>query len=178
MDKIVLHYVQITENAQFDYENALFWKKYPKFETLDDNDWRIESKYDQPLVIMPKVEFRKELSDYIQFNKKLWNKTYIRATYYDESIDRMLMCFIIRGEKVGYTQYWNLVGICRADRWDEDLEEDGVIRGWYTTDINPTGDCYDWVLAKRIQEENEEKERQREEAEREKYERMFEFNKK
>jgi len=173
VDKILLHYVQITENAQFDYENALFWKRYPKFQSLDDNDWRIESDYDKPLVIMPKNEYKRELSEYIQTNKRLWNKTYIRVIYYDEHIDRWLMCFIIKGKALGYTQYWNLVGICKSECWTEDMEYEGNIRGWYTTDVNPTGEYYDWVLAKQIRDEQEEKERLREEAEQKKYERMF-----
>ena len=172
MDNIKLHCVQITENAQFDYENGLIFKKFPNCDDIVDENWRIESVYDKPLVIMPKTEYKKEVSDYIQLNKRLWYKTYIRAVYYDEKLDRELMLFILKDRQIGCIQYWNIVGICNAADWTEDNEEDGVIRAWYTTNINDS-DTYDWVLAKQIRDEEEEKERLREEEEQKRYERMF-----
>ena len=143
----LLHKVNITEEAEFDIEcmNALS--------------------------IFDKQQTKEELEFYITSRKKLHNKHYFRLK--DMLGDTEIMYFIKKGNRFGVMQVWNVVGICESQYWDEEMEECGIIRGWYETKLNPPKDEKDWVEELRERELLEERERKLEEEYQKKYERLF-----
>ena len=82
---------------------------------------------------------------------------YIRAKYYDETTDEMLMLFFYKGKTISRMQMWELAGICRADDWSEEMEEDGIIRHWLKSSLTPKEET-DWVWDLRVREEQRQKE--------------------
>ena len=58
---------------------------------------------------------------------------------------------------MGCMQLWEIRGICPAEDWTVELEEDGQIREWLNTKINPTEET-DWVWDLRLKEERRKKE--------------------
>ena len=91
---------------------------------------------------------KKELETYIQSNKKYWYKHYFKLKYLEEETGTMLYVFIRPGIKLGLMKNWNVVGICKEDDWDEELEESGVIKGWLDTKIENLPNEEDWVEVK------------------------------
>ena len=55
------------------------------------------------------------------------------------------MLFVRKREKEENKQYWEIVGICEAKDYDEDLEECGQIRAWYESKIDNLPEEPDWV---------------------------------
>ncbi len=131
----VINKVVITEEAAFDYESA----------------------YALPI---PKADIKSECEAYIEERIKsgrLLGRYYFRAKYLDEATDKMLLLFFYKGQKFGRMQMWELKGICEADDWSERMEEEGQVRLWLKTSINPKEDG-DWVEDLRIREEKQRKE--------------------
>ena len=129
----LLHKVNITEEAEFDIEcmNAL-------------------SIFDKKIT-------KEELEYYIARQPKLHNKHYFRLT--DTLGETEIMYFIKKGNRFGVMQVWNVVGICESQYWDEEMEESGIIRGWYETKLKPTTKEKDWVEELRERQLLEERER-------------------
>ena len=170
MEEYLLHKVVFTEEAIFDYEHCLVKQKYELEET--DTDWRIESKFELPLVKLPKREMKAEIEEFIQTNKSKQHKPYFYTKFFDEQLQKMLMLFIKKGSRQSIMQNWIVIGICEADDWCEELEFAGMIRNWTKTSITDLPED-DWVEEERIRKEIEEKERLKEEKEREYYEGLF-----
>ena len=64
----------------------------------------------------------------------------------------------ISGRKaISRMQMWELAGICRADDWSEEMEEDGLIRHWLKSSLTPKDET-DWVWDLRVREEQHQKE--------------------
>lgn len=135
MAEKVINKVNITAEAQFDYEEALNF-------------------------VMLKTDLKKECEKYInimQENGRLLYDYYFRCKYLDENSDQMMMLFFYKGKKFGAMQVWDLYGVCRAEDWSEELEDCGQIRAWLTSSINPE-DIGDWVWDERVREEKRQKE--------------------
>lgn len=143
----LIHKVKITEEAEFDVEcmNALS--------------------------IFDKAYTKSELEFYIKNTKKVQNKHYFRLR--DYLGDTEIMYFIKKSHKLGKMQMWNVVGICEAQYWDEEMEESGIIRGWYETKLKPSTKEKDWVEELRERQLLEERERKLEEEYQKKYEKLF-----
>lgn len=119
---LLIHKVSISDEAKFDYETTIS----PNFDFV-------------------KKELKEELEFYIQANKKLWYKQYMRLKYIDEQSGMCLMVFIRTQSTFLHMKVWNVVGICNYDDWDEDMEESGKIKSWLDTSINPSPNEPDWV---------------------------------
>ena len=127
----VIHKVNITAEAKFDVLEEL---------NLEGFNWKT---------------LKDETEQYIK-HQSIANRIpwwgYFRADYEDEDNDVLLKLFFYRGEKVGVMQFWNLVGVCVANAWTDDLEEDGEIRSWLKTRIQEIPDEDDWVIRLRVNE--------------------------
>jgi hypothetical protein len=184
----VLHKVSITAEAVFDYEHSLLQRRYPRFNYFFEQEidtaelkskirafnlenWTEEEQYESSPVKLQQQEIKAELEEYLQWSKKN-QKQYFRINHYDEQFDRMLMLFVKRAEKVSVIQNWIVVGMCLADDWTQEDEDEGRIRNWYNSRIENLQDN-DWVEEERLRREAEEKERQKDEKEIKKYERLF-----
>lgn len=135
MEEYTIHSIGFSTEAKFDYAlifNLLvgdFGSDLPPNFRLDNN-------------------IRKELEFYITINKKVWYKKYFRATYIHEETGKTLMFFIKQRQKFSTMQIWEVVGICEAFDYDEELEECGQIRAWYETKIDMLPYEVDWVEEK------------------------------
>ena len=69
----------------------------------------------------------------------------------DENADEMLMLFFYKGKRFGKMQLWELSGVCRADEWTREAEDDGQIRNWLNTSLD-SKESTDWVWDLRIRE--------------------------
>lgn len=132
MEDYILHKVVITTEAKFDYASI-----FNLLEVIDEESF-LPSRFQIP-------DMKKELEYYIQSQKKYWYKHYFKVKYLDEHTGTMLYVFIRPGIVIGKMKNWNVVGICIADDWNEDLEEMGAIKGWLDTKIEDLPDEEDWV---------------------------------
>lgn len=125
----IINKVNITAEAVFDYEDCLELGK------------------------IYKPNIKAEVEEYINnFNKSgrlLWQR-YFHCKYYDEDNDKMLMLFFYKGERLSVMQFWNLAGICLAEDWTQDAEDDGEIRNWLKCRITDLPEEQDWVIAYRV----------------------------
>lgn len=96
----VINKVIITAEAEFDYESEFGLR-------------------------LPKKEIKQETEEYIGCRLSRFYGYYFRAKYYDEITDRMLMLFVYKGEVFGSMQIWEIRGICSAEDWTKELEDDG-----------------------------------------------------
>ena len=128
----VINKIVITDEARFDYE----------------------SLFGLPI---PRADMKGECEKYIDNISGQNIGYYIRAKYYDETIDEMLMLFFYKGKDISKMQMWELAGICRADDWSEEMEEDGIIRHWLKSSFTPREET-DWVWDLRVREEQRQKE--------------------
>lgn len=124
--EIVINKTVVTDEARFDYD-CLFG---------------------QPI---PKADIKRETEEYMENRIGRINGFYFRAKYYDETTDEMLMLFFYKGKRFGKMQLWNLAGICRADDWTCELEDEGQIKAWLNSSLTPT-ETTDWVWDLRIRE--------------------------
>ncbi|MCL2555427.1 MAG: hypothetical protein FWE03_00210 [Firmicutes bacterium] len=157
MKNLVLHKVNITAEAVFDYEQCLFMREPTTCKNCPSKcggDWNKPCPQDEPTLKFPKAEYRRELEEYIFRHRHIKNNHYFRCKYLDEQTGETLLLFILKRKLVAYVQNWDVVGIIRADEWCEEKEEDGVYRNWYTTRINDPSE-YDWVVEYRIKKELE-----------------------
>jgi len=184
----LIHKVLITEEATFDYENCLVFVSYPEYNFVHAEDydpkhadeirehnianWQAEEQYEIPLVRIPKMEIKRELEEFIQNHSTIKNRHYFYTQHYDEQLGWMVL-FVKKATRISIMQNWEVVGICRSMDWDEDSEEEGRHRAWYSTKLSLSGDYYDWVQAKRTKEELDEKWNKEIENDQIEYERLF-----
>lgn len=128
----VINKVVITAEAEFDYESEFGLR-------------------------LPKIDIKRETEEYISGSLSRFSGYYFRIKYLDEATDRMLMLFVYKGFVLGCMQLWEIRGICPAEDWTEELEEDGQIREWLDSKINPTEES-DWVWDLRLKEERRKQE--------------------
>ena len=142
MRKVFIHKLVVTAEAKFDYEEGMGFTR------------------------IPKRDIAKEVEGYLglrQKDDKLSNVKYFKLKYYDDTTGEMLWLFIRKDIVLVSIQAWLLVGLCKEEDWTEDLEHDGVVRGWLKTDIEELVEEDDWVEVlrddqaeqKRIMEEME-----------------------
>ena len=126
----VINKIIITAEAVFDYSEAL------------------------GLGALDKRGLKSEVEEYIDIknrNGRLLRENYFRCKYLDGESDRMLMLFIYRAERMSLMQNWLVMGICFAEDWTEDAEEDGLIRAWVETKITDLPDKDDWAVRTRTE---------------------------
>ena len=127
--EILIHKINITDEAKCDVGESL---------DIQGFDWS---------------EMKTEVEEYITHQTKE-NRTpwwgYFRCKYYDEDSDKMLMLFFYRGDRLSIMQFWNLVGICLAEDWTQDAEDNGEIRNWLKCRITDLSEEEDWVIAYRV----------------------------
>lgn len=124
----VINKITITAEAVFDYTETL------GLPTLD------------------KRRLKTEVEDYINIKNRsgrLFRENYFRCKYLDEDSGRMLMLFLYRAERVSVMQNWLVRGICFAEDWTEDAEDDGLIRCWLKCMITELPDGDDWAVSVR-----------------------------
>jgi len=63
----------------------------------------------------------------------------------------MLMLFVYKGDVFGSMQMWEVRGICPAEDWSKELEDDGQVRVWLKSKLEPIDET-DWVWDLRIRE--------------------------
>ena len=107
----VINKVLITAEARFDYE----------------------SEFSRPL---PTADIKRETEEYINNKTVRFYGYYFRVKYLDETTDRMLMLFVYKAERFGCMQLWEVRGICPAEDWSAELEEDGQIREWLNSKMD------------------------------------------
>lgn len=148
---LLIHKISFTDEVKFDYETSIS----PNFDFI-------------------KKELKEEIEFYIQQNRKMWNKCYIRLKYYDEQTESYLMYFL-RSHRplMASMKIWNVVGVCKWDDWDEELEEEGRIKAWLDTSLTPNENEQDWVEVLRFRQAEEERLRKIDEEEQKKYEKLF-----
>lgn len=97
---------------------------------------------------LPKKDIKRETEEYLAYTElagKLICCRYFRINYFDEGSDKMLMLFFYKGATLGNMQMWRLSGICLAEDWNEELEDDGLVRNWLVTKIEDLPEEEDWV---------------------------------
>jgi len=135
----VVHKINITDEAKFDVLECV---------GLEAFDWRT---------------FKSETEEYLTHQAKAgripwWG--YFRADYIDEDSGKRLKLFFYRGKAFALMQTWDLKGVCEADDWTQDLEDDGHIRAWIETTIPPVKEKLtaewleknDWAIRVRVHE--------------------------
>ena len=133
MDKgVVINKVVITAEAEFDYESEFG-------------------------ISPPVDDIKQETAEYIDGRMSRFYGYYFRVKYLDETTDRMLMLFVYKAERFGCMQLWEVRGICPAEDWSAELEEDGQIREWLNSKMD-TPEETDWVWDLRIKEAQRRKE--------------------
>jgi len=124
--EMLINKVVITAEAEFDYESEFGCR-------------------------LPKNEIKQETEEYIGDRFSRFNGYYFRAKFYDETTDRMLMLFGYQGDVFGSMQMWEVRGICPAEDWSKELEDDGQVRVWLKSKLEPIDET-DWVWDLRIRE--------------------------
>ena len=128
----VINKVVITAEAEFDYESEFGGQ-------------------------LPKNEIKQETEEYIDGHLSRFSGYYFRVKYLDEMTDRMLMLFVYKGDVFGSMQLWEIRGLCPAENWTPELEDDGQIREWLNSKLDqPEGT--DWVWDLRLREARRKKE--------------------
>jgi hypothetical protein len=127
----LIHAVNVTPEAAFDYA-ACF------------GEARLDKK-----------TLKAELSEYIGYMTAAgripwWG--YFRCDYDDARSGRRLKLFLYRQRRLGNMQYWDLVGLCLAEDWSEDAEDDGAVRRWLKEKVEDVPDYDDWVVRRRVNE--------------------------
>ena len=148
---LLIHKINITDEAKFDYETSI-----------------------SPNFCFIQKDLKEELEFYIQQNKKIQNKIYLRLKFFDEISNNYLMLFIRKSFRNFSTmRIWNVVGICKTDDWNEDFEEEGYIKSWLDTSLTPNPNEEDWVEVLRFRQVEEERLRKIDEEEQQKNVRLF-----
>lgn len=143
----LIHKVNISEEAEFDVECMNASSNFKKYKT------------------------KVALEEYITEHTKLHYKKYFRLKDYIGETE--IIYFIRQGMRAGIMQMWDVIGICEAQYWDEELEDYGLIRVWYDSKVRPDKDEPDWVVELRERQIIEERERKLEEERQEWYEKLF-----
>ena len=122
--KKIINKVVITTDAEFDYESEFKCR-------------------------LQKLQLKQEIEDYIRIRLKNFNGYYCRVKFYDEFTNEMLILFVYKGDTFGCMQMWEVRGICKEEDWTNELEDDGNIRCWLKSKIEPN-ESTDWVWDLRI----------------------------
>lgn len=144
MEKLVIHKARITAEAQFDYEEVLS-------------------------AVMPKRDVKFQIEEYLCIEsaaRRLPAYGRLRLKYLDENTGEMLMLFVYRAERIRCMQMWDVKGVCRYGDYSEESEDEGQIRQWLETSVNPLP-RRDWVWDYRLRLEMQERLRILEEGGRE-----------
>lgn len=124
-----VHKINITDEAKFDVGECV---------GLEAFDWRT---------------FKSETEEYIahlsRANLIPWWGCF-QAEYVDEDSGKRLKLFFYKGQTFGLMQTWDLKGVCEADGWTQDAEDDGQIRAWINTKLKDIPDEDDWVIRARV----------------------------
>lgn len=128
----VINKVVITAEAEFDYESEFGGQ-------------------------LPKNEIKQETEEYIDGHLSRFSGYYFRVKYLDEMTDRMLMLFVYKGDVFGSMQLWEIRGLCPAESWTPELEDDGQIREWLNSKLDQPEEI-DWVWDLRLREARRKKE--------------------
>ena len=128
----VINKVVITAEAEFDYESE-FGRR------------------------LPKIDIKRETEEYISGSLSRFSGYYFRVKYLDEMTDRMLMLFVYKGDVFGSMQLWEIRGLCPAESWTPELEDDGQIREWLNSKLDQPEEI-DWVWDLRLREARRKKE--------------------
>jgi hypothetical protein len=101
-----------------------------------------------------KAELNAELSEYISVRQRrgCFQGDYFRAKYFDGGLNRMLMLFVYRAERLRNMQFWEVRGVCFAEDWNEDDEYYGRVRFWLDTKTEGLPETLDWVIRYRMNE--------------------------
>ena len=124
MRKVFIHKIAVTAEAKFDYEEGMGFAR------------------------IPKIGIVKQVEEYLglrQEDDKLNNVKYFKLKYYDNTTGEMLWLFIRKDKVFLSIQTWILVGLCKEEDWTEELENDGVVRGWLKSNVEELSDEEDWV---------------------------------
>ena len=135
MGDYTINRIVVSEEAKFDYA-FIFNMLVGEFGSDLPPQFRLDTKIKQ------------ELEFYITNNKKIQAKSYFKAIYNSEMNEKTLMFFIKKRQKLASMQMWEIVGICEAEDYNEELEESGQIRAWYETKIEDIPNEPDWVEEK------------------------------
>lgn len=147
---LLIHKVSITDEAKFDYETTIS----PNFAFISKN-------------------LKEELEFYLYHNRRYHHKRYVRLKYYDDQSETELMFFLRESNKFASMKVWKVVGICKSEDWNEEIEDEGIIKAWLDTLLTPADDESDWVEDLRFRQAEEERLRKLDEKEQEKYVRLF-----
>ena len=148
MGETIMHKVDFTHEAAFDYEQAIVNCDFSDiFDQRTDNDWQTRDVHDAPFESFNAREIKRDLEEYITHHSKAATFNYWRARHWCGKYERWLLLFIKRGELKNGEQRWIVLGICNERDWDEDAEHDGRIRNWYRTKIADLNENEDWVEA-------------------------------
>jgi hypothetical protein len=115
------------------------------------------NKYDKPCGLFDMLTLKRELEEYITYRaaaNRIPRWGYFRVDYDDDASGERLKLFIKKSLLFGKMQAWNIIGICRAADWTEELEDEGRIRGWYeeSVELPDKNDGFqDWVMRERTQ---------------------------
>ena len=121
----VIHKLNITPEAAFDLSECL------NLQGFDRRALKAETE---------------EYISYMAASGRLLWRGYFRCDYIDGGSDRRLKLFVYKGMSVGLMQYWDLMGVCEAEDWTEEAEDDGLIRVWLETKIEDLPDEEDWAV--------------------------------
>ena len=91
---------------------------------------------------------KSEMERYITYRPP--KRDYFNCDYTDDNIEPKLKLFIHKGDRIGLIQHWDLQGICYAEDWTEDVEDE--TREWLNTKIKDIPDEIDWVVSDRVKE--------------------------
>jgi len=127
----VIHKLNITAEAAFDLSDCL------GLERLDRRTLKAETEeYITRMTASGRIPW--------------WG--YFRADYIDEDSGRRLKLFVYKRKRIGLMQYWDLSGVCEADDWTQDAEDDGLVRVWVETKTEDLPDGDDWAVRVRVNE--------------------------
>ncbi len=97
------------------------------------------------------ADIKRETEEYIDGRQGSDKRFYFRTKYLDETPTKMLMLFFYKGKRFGKMQLWELSGVCRADEWTREAEDDGQIKLWLQSPLE-LKETTDWVWDLRIRE--------------------------
>jgi len=123
--EIVINKINITAEAVIDYRESLGLGSLDKFSLKAETESYI---------------------DFMNQSGRLLYDNYFRCRYQEPESGHMLMLFLYRVKKQSIMQNWDLKGICFAEDWSGDNEDEGKIRAWIETIIPPADKLSaDWI---------------------------------
>jgi hypothetical protein len=136
-----------------DLLTAAYQRAERNTQKFQEKAFALAGQYEKPLRKLNPQPLKRELEEYIDNMNRaglLSREHYFRYRYYDDTLDRMLMLFLYRDRKDGIMQNWRLQGICLAEDWSEEAEDDGRIRNWLNTPLDGYPDEDDRAVKARV----------------------------